>query len=285
MSRMRLVVTFALGAILSAAPAAATIDPGTATTFWDAVGYPTIEPDFDDDQQTGIADSDIVGEAAHPAFYIQFDDAGTADPTDGWIAFRVRLGADTPPAGFSHFFGVGVDADLDGDLDIFLGVDNSGAADEVAIWDGGSGLNVSPNTTTLSNSPLSSDPVDSTPVTGNYDWSQVTAALDPTASDFDLDDDGNTDYFLSFVIPFADVVAAVGGGFDDATQVAYVIGTSNQSNALNNDLGGPDDSNLDGDLTWTQLGALTNPAAPIPEPGAALLWAVAVAGLARLRRS
>jgi hypothetical protein len=264
----------------------APIIPDSSTDLWTAITYPTLLPDFSDDQQTGLGESDVVGNLLDPAFYILFDDAGTPSLTDGTIAFRVRLGADRNPAGFTHFFGVGLDADLDGSLDLFLGVDNSGNPDQLGIFDPGTGANTSPSTTSIVSTPL----VSYTLGASNYDFSAVDATIDPTASTFDVDGDGYNDYFLTFLIPFQDVVdqLAVNGisGFDQDSYVNYVMGTSTQPNALNQDLGGPNGGTTSSS-TWADLGAVsdvyTGSGTHVPEPGTACLVALGLALLARSR--
>jgi hypothetical protein len=51
----------------------------------------------------------------------------------------------------------------------------------------------------------------------------------------------------------------------------YVVATATQQNALNQDLGGAPNA-YNGDLTWEELGTLSNPT-PVPEPGAFALLA------------
>jgi hypothetical protein len=262
------------------------IIPDSPADLWTAISYPTLLPDFSDDQQTGLAESDVVGNAVDPAFYTRFDDAGTPSLTDGTIAFRVRLGADRNPSGFTHFFGVGMDADLDGALDLFLAVDNSGNPDQLGIFDPGTGLNSSPSTTTIVSTPL----VSYTLGASNYDFSAVDATIDPGVTSFDIDNDGNNDYFLTFLIPFQDVVdqLAVNGisGFDEGADVRYVMGTSTQPNALNQDLGGPDGGTTSS-TSWVDLGAMsdvyTTSTTQVPEPGTFCLVALGLALLARSR--
>jgi len=284
MSRtMRYLLAVAAAPSLLAPTARATVDPGSPTTGWNAIAYPGLVPDWSDDQRTGIGEADIVGSDVDPAFYSRFDDAGTTDPADGTLAFRVRLGSDKNPPGFEHFLGVGLDADLDGALDLFLGVDNTGNADQVGIWDPGTDLNVSPSTTSIVDPPVFSYPE----TAANYDWSPVDGTIDPEASTFDVDGDGSNDQLLSFAVPFADVVAALvlGGiaGFDEDSTLRYVLGTSTQSNALNQDLGGPQGGTTS-DLTWEELGATSSPtsasATSVPAPPAVLL---VLSGLAALR--
>jgi hypothetical protein len=280
----RRLALLALGlAALWTAPAAADIDPASPTdSGWTGLAYPT-DPDWADDQQTGIGEGDLVGDADHPAFYTIFDDNGNADPADDQIAFRVRLGADKNPLGFDRFFGVGMDADLDGDIDLFLGVDNTGSADVVGIWTSGTGANTSPSTTTIVPTPLSSY----VETAANYLFTPVTATNDPSATDFDLDDDGDTDQFLTFVLPLADIAAQLGiAGFGPDSSVRYVFGTSTQPNALNQDLGGPNGGTTS-TQTWEQLGAMSaiytisGRQAPEPGTGALLLLGLTLLGARR----
>jgi hypothetical protein len=265
------------------------------TTDWIPITYPTLIPDFYDDEQTGDTEADVVGNASRPALYMQFDDGGTpGDLTDGNIAFRLRLGAQRSPPGFSRFAAVGMDADLDGALDLFIGVDNQGSSDHIEIYHAGSGANTSPDTTTIvchpnpSPPPSCLDTYSYTPTVSNYDWSPVDATIEPGESNFDLDADGNTDYFLSWLVPFNDIVTLLSGAphfisIDENSPVQYVAGTSTQDNALNQDLGGPD-GGTDSSLTWDELGALSDPYTPTgvlaPEPASATLLLIGLLGLA-----
>lgn len=266
----------------------APIIPDSSTDLWTAISYPTLLPDFSDDQQTGITEADVVGDGLNPAFYTLFDDAGTPSLTDGTLAFRVRLGDDKSPPGFEHFFGVGLDVDLDGALDLFLGVDNSGNPDQLGIFDPGPGANTSPSTTSIVPTPL----VSYAPGASNYDFSPVDATIDPTATTFDVDGDNNNDYFLTFLIPFQDIVdqLALNGisGFDEDSDVRYVMGTSTQPNSLNQDLGGPNGGTTSS-TSWVDLGAVSDvytagsSLTPIPEPGTFCLVSLGLALLARSR--
>jgi hypothetical protein len=272
----------ALLCLLASGAQAAPIDPTSSTTSWVPISYPSLLPDFADDQQTGIDEADIVGDTSNPAFYYQFDDAGTPSTTDGAIGFRVRVGAENNPPGFGHFMGVGLDANGDGALDLFLAVDNSGNPDRIGIFDAGAGANTSPSTTTIVSTPLFSYSLSVT----NYSFLAVSAALDPTATTLDVDADGDNDFFLSFVIPFADLVTAVTNqgilGFDDNSNTTFVVGSSTQPNALNQDLGGPD-GGTSSTSTWSALGALSVPL-PIPEPGSLPLVALGLLALAASSR-
>jgi hypothetical protein len=260
------------------------VDVTSATTNWTAVTYANNNPDPSNDQQTGSEEGDVVGNAAHPSFYTAFGDAGTPSTTDGTLAFRIRLGADANPAGFKAALFVGVDANQDGAIDLFIGVNNSGSADTVGIWNPGAGANTSPNTTTIVSTPL----VSYIPVAGtNYHWTLVNTTIDPTVGTAtDLDGSGQNDYFLTFSVPFADIGNQLSlrgvTSINENSTFSYVMATATQANSLNQDLNGVPKS-YDPNATWSTLGALANPltasgAPAVPETGTGVLSA-AVASL------
>jgi hypothetical protein len=241
--------------------AASVVDLTAPTTSWTAIQYSNNNPDPSSDQQTGAKEADIVGNALHPSAYTMFGDGNTPSLTDGTLAFRIRLGEDSNPTGFKTALFVGIDANADGKLDLFLGVNNSGSANTVGIWDPGTGANVSPNTTSMVATAL----VSYTLTGSNYYWNPVTTTNDPSVgSALDLDGGGlpaGNDFFLGFAIPFSDIVAqlaAVGITFDQNSTLTYVIATATQANSLNQDLNGVAGS-INSPLTWSQLGVLSNP--------------------------
>ena len=253
----------AIGMAAAALPANATIvDLSAPTTSWTPIIYSNNNPDPSNDQQTGSSEGDIVGNALHASVYTMFGDAGTPSLTDGTLGFRIRIGADVSPSGFKTALFIYIDANSDGKIDLFLGVNNSGAADMVGIWNPGTGANTGPSTTSIVSTPLASY----TPDASNYYWSQVTTVNDPSVGTAtDLDGGGRPDFFLGFSIPFADIVGQLSllgiTGFNQDSTLSYVVATATQANSLNQDLNGVD-KNFDGALTWSQLGVLSDPMTP-----------------------
>ena len=276
--------------LLSRAAIASIVDVTSPTTDWTPISYASNNPDPSNDQQTGSGEGDIVGNINHPSLYTAFGDAGTLSLTDGTIGFRVRLGADDNPSGFKGAFFVGIDANHDGALDLFIGVNNSGSSDMIGIFAPGSGANTSPNTTSIVTTPLFSYTI----TASNYSWLAVNTTIDPSVgTSTDLNGDGKTDYFLTFSVPFADVIAALSGrginGVDQNTTFSYVAATSTQGNALNQDLNGVG-SGYDPNATWGTLGIVSDPmtagGVPVPEPNTAVYSALIIAAaIARRRRS
>ena len=261
-------------AALGAGAEASLVDIGSPTTAWSPIRYggangfdPTV------DQQTGSAEGDLVGNSTHASVYTFFGDRNTPSTTDGDLAFRLRLGADTSPSGFKTAAFVGIITNAaSGKIDLFIGVNNSGQSDQIGIYNPGSGLNISPSTTTI----VSPAIVSYAQTSSNYGWTAVTPTIDPNATNFDIDAGGQTDYFLTFSIPFADIIAQLAArgilGIDQNSNFSYVVATSTQGNSLNQDLNGVG-KNYNTSSTWGQLGALSDPTQPIaavPEVDSAL---------------
>ena len=87
---------------------------------------------------------------------------------------------------------------------------------------------------------------------------------------------------------FGDVVnefSNLGITFDDTNTLQFVAATSNQANALNQDLGGID-GGINASATWAALGGFSVPTTinPVPEPGTGLLMTSGLLGLAFVGR-
>jgi hypothetical protein len=141
----------------------------------------------------------------------------------------------------------------------------------LGIYKAGTGANVSPSTTTIA-SPLL---FTYTETAANYSWAAVNATIDPVALTYDVDNGGATDRFLSWLVPFSDLVAAftsIGiNGINENSTVSYVAATATQANSLNQDLNGVN-AGVNSSSTWATLGAISVPMTPqglpIPEPTA-----------------
>lgn len=278
-----MIVVVTLGVAVLPTARASLMDVTSPTTTWTGIKYggsngfdPTV------DQQTGSAEGDIVGSAQHASVYTYFADANTPSTTDGMLGFRIRLGEDSSPAGFKTAAFVGIITNAaSGKIDLFVGVNNSGSADAIGIFWPGSGANTSPSTTTISGAMISY-----TETALNYNWSPVNTTIDPSVGTAtDLDGGGGNDYFLTFAVPFSDIVAQLAArgitGINENSTFSYVIATSTQGNSLNQDLNGVP-KNYNGALSWGALGALADPTTPIsavPEGNAATFVSVLLAAV------
>lgn len=256
--------------------AATVSDP---STLWNPLGA---NYDFMADQQTGDPASDIVGTGSDFGFFTTFNDNGNASRTDGTLGFRIRLddhGGNSNNISFSRNAWIGMDADFDGDLDAFLGLNMQGSAAILGIYAPGAGSNTSPNTTSIANNASITYPITSS----NYNYRPVNYLTDGgTTNDLTTNKSGDTDYYVSFMVAFSDVVAFLKSrsiSITDQSPVRYVVATSTQSNSLNQDLGGVN-GGINSNTTWTQNGGFTPvvdaTGIAIPEPGPHLL---AIAGI------
>ncbi len=264
-------IIFPIALSLSALPVRAnSILVTSPNTSFNVVPFPN-QNDFFNDQQTGSnghAGQDIVGNASNPGFLTAFD--GT------FVYYRVRLGATDMKQNnpkYAGVFWIGIDGNGDGKLDLFLGVNNSGSLTEIELRAPGSGLNNSPNTTTIANV-LPANKIQENAT--NYSYLPVSTTLQPGLTNFDLNANGGTDAFLTIQIPFfgAPGTATLQGAMASLGKVnitsnsplSYVIATSTNGNSLNQDIGGINDKTANLTQTYTQLGAITPPLFPSGQP-------------------
>ncbi|WP_395094425.1 PEP-CTERM sorting domain-containing protein [Armatimonas sp.] len=244
------------------------------------------------DQQTGQRESDLVGTAAVPSAYTAFDPASAGSLTDGTLYFRVRVAEDSQAVNYSGYIWVGIDANSDGAIDIFTGVNRQGSTAQNVLRNPGTGSNNSPSTTSIISTDLSPSPYIHT--ASNYDWAAVGAA-NYAGTNFDVDGGGATDYFLSFSVPFQDLVNnlnTVGSGRPTAisinqdTTLGFVIATSQQGNTINQDYNGGAIS-TSSSTTFASLGIITTPTTltaqevTVPEPETLFLCLLGLLGRRR----
>ncbi|QQL45016.1 hypothetical protein [Sulfuriroseicoccus oceanibius] len=291
-------LVLALAALsMGSAQAALTLTSSSMDESWTVVPYENGEPVID--QQTGQSEADLVSDTTNPFFLTQFDDGGTESLTDGTLAFRFRLGSDQGSAGYNGALFAGIDATGDGSLDLFVGVNFSGADanKKVGIWRPTGPITTNDSLKSqgfgdfLGGSALDTNGVD-------YDWRAITTADVPDGAPLDLDGQskGAVDYYLSFAIDFATLVSTLGDlgiTVDQNTALRYVVGTSEQGNSFNQDLGGVG-AGYDGSLPWSDIGATSDPitadgTAPsaVPEPAGTMMAALggALLMMRRQRRS
>ncbi len=277
--------------ILSHAPVVrAQILPGSPTTVWTPIIVDGPADPYGD-SQSRRNDVEIIGDGGpHHALYRAFY-GGTEGENflDAEIGFRFRMsGTQGNSSDFGGKAWVGMDVTGDGVLDYFIGLDMSGNRSEITINAAGGDLNISPSTTSIDSNALWTTAATAL----NYRWEPVTAGPggnDPSAVTNDLDGNGRVDHFLSFKLPFPELVTVVQTlvpGFDTQSPVGYIAGTATQGNTINADLNGVDGGN-NSTRTWQELGAMTEPTA-IPEPRhAAVFLAITalLAGCLRGRRA
>lgn len=242
---------------------------------------------------------DIVGGGVNYGLFTTFNDNGSASNTDGNLGFRIRLdvagGTNTSPA-FDRAAYIGIDADLNGSVDVFIGINYSGSKTDLGIYSPGVGTNTSPSTTTISTTPYKAVYAIST---ANVNYRPVNSGfgadggdnndLTPNASNANAD----PDYYISFMVPFADVVGFLATrsiNITDQTSLRYIAATSTQANSINQDIGGVN-GGTSSTSTWAALGGFTpvvnaSGTVVVPEISTSLLTLAGLAlAMSRRKRS
>ncbi|NDV62944.1 PEP-CTERM sorting domain-containing protein [Puniceicoccales bacterium CK1056] len=264
------------------------------TTDWQAIlpSDPTRQSDYFNDEQAQAADIDIVGNADNPGFYVQFWNGGDdTSRTDGQLAFRLRISGEANPAGFSNYAFIGMDLTGDGVIDIFAEA-AGGNDDEILIKNAGSDLNDGPSTTSITDVGAITYAKDAS----NFSWTAVTDTNDPGAT-LDIDGAAGNDYFVSFLIPYADLVLAASNfgidpAYDDTKTISYIAATGTQANAINSDFNALNKEEASSTSSWETLGAISEElnadgTVAVPEPATFALFvglAVLFVGLRNPRR-
>jgi hypothetical protein len=207
--------------------------------------------DYFVDQQTGQPDGDIVGDGgSNPGFQVNFDDNNTPSTTDGTLSFRFRIAESG-----SNYYMVGIDADLDGAIDVYIRSDTTNTP-EVEIVANGGGLNISPSTSDLGAVLDTSFP----PAINTLAATDIDGAVVGIVSD--LDAGGNPDFYVNVSVPFSNLVTALATvgvtGFTDASPRRYAVATSVNGTTFNQDIAGLP-KQYDVDATYVSSGAFSDP--------------------------
>ncbi len=258
----------------------------TGSSGWTAIMF-GVGKDPQGDSQAGAADTDIIGDAGHGSLYTAFDDGGTLSTADDTLVFRMRIDNPTSPTNFAGVAIVGMDANLDGRVDIFMSVDGRNNGRAIRLFDPGSGANISPSTTSTSALPTGWLPNNGVYAfnAANYSVAGVSALNDPHWSGATNLGAGGQDAFISWRIPIADLATVLAkpslvdrngiygprgatgiAGFNKDTVVQYVSFTQTQTGPINGDMNGVGPT-YDKNATFASLGTFTAPMSasnPVP---------------------
>ncbi len=269
----------------------AAIDISGSTADWQTILKGS---NFDSGIDSSLNDDsiEILGNDIQGTLFRIYDDGGTpgtdpADVADDSIAFRIRVSGaccENEDA-LGGYIWIGMDLDLDGDLDSFLVVNGnakeisgSGFAGAITLLDAGGAANTSPATANGDNPvelvTLTQNTTEMTflPVDGTTD-----SDLSPDGTD-DIDGLGKVDRFISFRLSWQTFIDELnqntrnvndGAGGDTgplistlnitpATPIAFTLSSSNQINTFNNDTAGYDGTG-DYSVPYTDHGAFSPP--------------------------
>lgn len=234
------------------------------------------------DQQTGQYADDLVGSStSNPGFMMRFGQINGVD----YVTFRIRYNVYNPTSYDNNAkTRLGMDGNGDGDIDLFFGVDfTQHGSPAIGFQAPGTGLNVSPSTTSIGNNFTPVFEAGETSLAASYltlqngvtfSYMQVTETNTPGFTDF-ASSKVNTldpDAYMTFAVPFLFLKEALqdvsGINISTSSFVRFIAFTATQNNSINQDLFGT--VGISGDVRFDQSGAFseyTNSAgSPIPEP-------------------
>lgn len=235
--------------------------------------------DPSEDQQA-TSGPDLVGTDGVPMLYGKYDDMGTpSNFADDIVAFRARVDDSLTNTGYySGYVFVGMDFELDGDIDVFFALEGTSKGTRVFVYET-SDFCTSPSTTGIGAAFLV--PNHTTATDANYTPVHTIEGTPLGTANSYPGNDGETDYFISFKFNFADLktvldprplnqavdnggaYAAIGDLEVEALQVGmsvitpyrFILATATQNNALNSDFGGVGRlSRTDRNQSWEDLG-------------------------------
>ncbi|HEY0945709.1 MAG TPA: PEP-CTERM sorting domain-containing protein [Opitutaceae bacterium] len=295
--RRLLVVAFVLLAAASAARAQTTIDVNAAsytvnggvTTYNFAPlqvagsGGSLFLSDSRADQQTGQYGDDFVGgSTSNPGFMMQYGQINGVD----YVAFRLRYNEYNPTSYDNNAkTRLGMDGDGDGDIDLFFGVDfHNNSAPTIGFQAPGTGLNVSPSTTSIGNNFIPTFEAGESSLAQSYltlqdgvtfSYMQVTEANTPGFTNFASGKAGtpDADAYMTFAVPFLYLQEALqdlsGVNITPSSFVRFIAFTSTQNNSINQDIFGS--NGISGSVRFDAPGGgfteyTDATGSPVPEP-------------------
>ncbi|MEN8169254.1 MAG: JDVT-CTERM domain-containing protein [Pseudomonadota bacterium] len=258
-----------LAAVLVSSPALAAIDLASPSDTWSSV---LVGDNFDPGQDTqAVAAVDLTGFGTTPLFYMKYDDGGTAgDTTDDTVAFRFRADNAVDNKGaFSGYIWIGMDVDLDNDIDAFMMLVGKNGAYSLDVYDAGTGANTSPNTTDV-------NAASQTAVTTGFGFNHSLITSIDVGGIADQDADGDPDYLISYSVNMDALTTALnaltltdpvttelistlngGAGMTRDTPFQLVAASAQNDNALNGDIGGFNDKTDDLAVDYSTQGAMS----------------------------
>ena len=230
--------------------------------------------DHQRDAQTGDPRAELVGDDNNPGFYFAYDSDTNGGLNQGRLLFRVRVAAfdsnlsdKTVPTNAAGEFGsalfIGIDANGDGAIDIFVVGDDRGSASDrgVKIYfpdckNATTGCHMGPSTTGLGG--LYAPGTTSFVTTGpkqNFNWAQVSLTTDPRPGVLDTDvatpdemegknsNYHNPDGFFSFAVDVKTIGNALATlptaiAFSQHTEMRFIAITAQNQQSFNQDTGG-----------------------------------------------
>ena len=270
--------------------------------------------DPNDDQQTGQYDSDFAGSSTLPTFFVQ---TGTINGVE-MIAMRVIFNAYDANIASGTYTGnpvnvrVGIDANMDGKLDLYMGPNFQSGAASVGFQLPGTGLNTSPSTTSVStiyypDATASTLGGGTAPLFASTNFSYVELTPANAATYYPgwttQPEAGNkivTEGMMSWAIPLADVNRALaeaavatsstnptlaGTTISASSFLLWVAFTSTQNNSVNQDAYGIKASDAQ-TTPWNSFTSYMNSYGnPVPEPSTyGLALGTGLGGFLLLRR-
>lgn len=210
-------------------------------------------------------------------------DNGSKNFFEGTFGFRLRLdapGGNEKETKYEKAAFLGIDADFNDSLDVFIGVDFSGKQPVLGLFAPlaeGKG-NDGPANTAISQTPFISYEVSEK----SYSYRPVDFKMDGgTTNDLNPGEQGEPDHYLSVMVDFADIVRYLSGQgilLDERSPLRFWAATSTMGGSLDGDIAGIEGA-WKPEGTWRELGALSQEVVvsgivPIPEPGSAAVLAV-----------